>query len=782
MIRQSNIFIFRVFFLGLCGLILMTGCEKEEKLDTDILSGKELRLEAYGPNPALRGQKITIVGTQLDQIGKVVFTPDVEVTDIDRISDILIKVPVPQSAEEGPVRLYSKDGLELSFETPLEISEPISISSMDPQPVKAGQKLTIEGDYLDLIQKVIFPDKVEKESGDFEVHERTKIVLEVPAEAQSGYVVLADTAEIPLEYESPERLEIVLPSVKQTLELSDQKPGNVIVIEGQDLDLVTQVQAPNGDEISFSVDGEELSFILPDNISDGIVTMIPASGVNVDIAHVEVAIPEDLEIVPASELRGGDEMVIRGNNLDLVTGILFPEIEESVKPIAQSESEIQVIFPEMAVSGDMILEVGSGKSVSVEIQTQKPEIHSFDNLPVSAGSDLIINGENLDLVASVTFPEGGDVEVHGSAEDLLSISVPLNAVSGVLVLNMANGESVESPELEISMPVFCFIPEPPGSKTEIKAGGVLTVQVENSERLTDVQIGGVSVNYIVDAPNLYIVIPGNASGDTEMILISDNGEARYSIPVIGSGIVETVIYEDELFALNWSEPLRLDKDLFEDIPAGSKLKIYMAAAPEGASIAYTDANWEKLIIDDPNFDVEWETISVPEGAVDYEIELTGEILERILSVSDGWSETALMLTGDGVMVSKISLIVGEEAEETPLFEGSHELVWSEGLRINKEDLEGVRPGAVLKLYLAAASEGASFAVLDANWGYLVFPDDPNFDPEWSSVSVEEGTDVYEIVLTADHLDTAMTVDDGWSDTAVMFTGEGITISKITLVQ
>src|SRR5690625_8052727 len=105
-----------------------------------------------------------------------------------------------------------------------------------------------------------------------------------------------------------------------------------------------------------------------------------------------------------------------------------------------------------------------------------------------------------------------------------------------------------------------------------------------------------------------------------------------------------------------------------------------------------------------------------------------------------------MMTGDGVMVSKISLIVGEEAEETTLFEGSYDLVWSEGLRIDKADLEEVRPGSVMKLYITA-SEGASFAVLDANWGYLVFPDDPNFDPEWNSISVEEGTDVYEIVLT-----------------------------------
>jgi len=781
MVQRNNIFIFRFLVLGLFGLILMSGCEKEKELQTDLLSGKEIGVEAYGPNPALRGQKITFVGTRLNQITKVVFTPGVEVTDIDVISDLLIKVTVPPSAEEGPVQLFSGEGLEFSFDTPLAISEPISISSMSPQPVKAGQTLTIEGDYLDLIQKVIFSDKVEKGSEDFEVHERTKIVLDVPAEAQSGYIVLSDTAEIPLEYESLERLEVVLPSVKEILELSEQKPGNTIVVKGKDLDLVTQVQAPNGEEIPFSLEEEELTFILPDNISDGVIAMVPASGVMVEVAHIEVAIPDELEVQPTTKLRGGDEIVIKGKNLELVSGVRFPEVEESVEPLTQSETEIQVIFPDAAISGEMILELGSGKSVAVPIETQKPGIHSFENLPASAGGELIIKGENLDLITSVIFPEGGEVEVNGSAKDELSIVVPLNATSGVLVLTMANGEWVESPELEISMPVFCFIPDPPGPKAEIRAGGVLTVQVENGERLNEVRIGGISVNFIVDAPNLYVVIPGNASGDTDLILISDNGEAHYWIPVIGSGIVETIIYDDELFELNWGEPLRLDKDLFENIPAGSKLKIYMAAAPEGASIAYSDANWEKLIIDDPNFDTQWETISVPEGAVDYEIELTGEILEKILSVSDGWSETALMLTGDGVMVSKISLIVGEEAEETTLFEGSYDLVWSEGLRIDKADLEEVRPGSVMKLYITA-SEGASFAVLDANWGYLVFPDDPNFDPEWNSISVEEGTDVYEIVLTAEHLETAMTVDDGWSNTAIMLTGDGITISKITWME
>src|SRR5690625_739994 len=75
MVQRNNIFIFRFLVLGLFGLILMSGCEKEKELQTDLLSGKEIGVEAYGPNPALRGQKITFVGTRLNQITKVVFTP-----------------------------------------------------------------------------------------------------------------------------------------------------------------------------------------------------------------------------------------------------------------------------------------------------------------------------------------------------------------------------------------------------------------------------------------------------------------------------------------------------------------------------------------------------------------------------------------------------------------------------------------------------------------------------------------------------------------------------------
>lgn len=769
-------------FTGLCCLVLLfSACEKDKELNTNPFNSSEISVQAYGPNPALRGQKVTFVGTRMDQITKVIFSEGVETTEIEVLSNQKIQVVLPQDAVYGPVRLVIGDGREFSFETPLEISEPVEITSMSPQPVKAGQSLTLEGDYFNLIQRVIFADNVEVSSEDFETHERTKIVLEVPAEAQTGYLLLADTAEIPLEYESSEKLEIVLPSVEEVLSLSAQRPGDEISIKGKDLDLIRTIAAPNGSEIPFEVDEDEVSFTLPEDISDGAVVMIPASGVEVEIVTVEVAAPEDLEVVPSERLRPGDEIRITGKNLDLVRTVRFTGVEEETEPSGISADELTVIFPDEAVSGEMALLVGSGKNAVLEIVTQKPEVSSFAGLTVQAGTDWNLTGENLDLVTRVIFPEDLEVAVEAAQPGELTIRVPLNAQPGPLVLMMANGESVETENLEISAPEFCFIPDPPSSKAEIPAGGVLTVQVENGEALKEVLINGQPVNFIVDAPNLYIVIPGNASGETELSLVSSNGEAIYRIPVKGKGIVETVIYDGELFELNWSEGLRLNKELFENVPAGSKLKIYMAESPEGASIAYSDANWVKLTIDDPNFDPQWETVSIPVGSTDYTIDLTGEILNTILTVDDGWSETGLMLTGEGVIVSSISIISGEAPQETVLFEGAYEMNWSEGIRLYKEDLENVRPGTVLKLYFSADGD-ASFAVQDANWGKVELEGDPNYSAEWGSVSVPDGVDSYEIVLSREILEKVLSEEDGWSTTAFILTGEGMTMEKITLME
>lgn len=763
-------------------LLIALSCSNNDELNTDILASKQTTIKAFGPNPALRGQSLSVVGTHLDKISKVILPNNIEVTDIELISEKMIKVLIPQETEEGIIKLQDNKGVEYSFSTTLKISEPIEIAKISPQPIKAGQLLTLEGNYFNLIDKVILSNKVEIEKQDFVTYERTKIELILPAVAQTGVITLQNNDEIPLEYVSPEVLLVVLPSVDEVVDLSEKKPGDVISIKGKDLDLVVKVQMPNGSEVEYEIEDSKIVFTLPENISDGVVVMSPASGVEVPIANIGVALPHDLNASPLIELRANDLITIKGKNMELVTNISFEGVDGVVLPESKSNSELTVKFPEMAQSGEMLLHTASGKSVSIDVNTQKPAVTSMTPNPAFGGKDLTLSGTNLDLVSSISLLDNLEVEVGTLDKDQLTFTVPYNALSGVLLLHMNNKEMVEAIELTITPPEFGFIPIPPGPKAEIYAGGVLTVQVINGHRLTEVQVDGIAVNYIHDAPNLYIMIPTEAKGETDLKLISDNGEAVYKIPVIGTGIIETIIYEGDLFALNWGNPLRLNKPDFENVPAGAKLKIYMASTLAGASIAYSDANWTKFQINDPNFDTQWGTISVPEGSTSYEIELTSEIINGIMTINDGWSNTGLMLTGDGVIISKISIIVGTEPEETTIYEGNLQLDWGDNtLRIYKESLEDLRNGSKIKFYFTP-SNSPSFAVQDANWSKIHFENDPNYNSEFASIDVPEGESTYELKLTQAILDAVRTVDDGWSKTAIIIGGSGMLISKVTVIK
>ncbi|MDR3251494.1 MAG: hypothetical protein LBT42_07540 [Tannerella sp.] len=777
--KKNIISIIRTLSLVVCGVVFFASCDNEEQLSTDILNSKETTLNAYGPNPALRGSKLSFAGSHLDKITKVILPDNIEITDIEVVSDKVIKFVIPQEAKEGIVRLVGPNNLELVGADSLTISEPVSITNMSPSPVKAGQVLTLEGDYFNLIQKVIFTDKVEVAAEDFKTWSRTKIEVVLPAEAQSGIIILSDTAEIPLEYQSPEALQVVLPSVNAVQTLNDRKPGEVITAPGKDLDLIVRLEMPNGAETPFTTENNTLTFTLPEGVTDGAIAMIPASGVRVAVANIGIAMPGKLVVTPSTGLRGGSVITIKGVNLELVTTIAFPGVDEAVTPTSKSATEIKVAMPEKAVSGEMVLNTASGKTVSALIATLKPDVSAYNPSPASAGSDLKLQGHNLDLVTTVTFAENLVVEATPSRTSELTVRVPLNAVSGAVVLTMANGETVECKELEVTAPVLCYILNPPGPKAEIYAGGVLTVEVANGDKLTDIKVGGASVKFIHDAPKLYIVIPGNANGDTELKLISSNGEAVYTIPVIGSGDIETVLL-DELTEISWSNTVRLYKESFEGLAPGAILKFYIASAGSGAQLALQDANWEKLTLDDPNFDAQWGTLTIPEGSTSYEIVLTKAVLDKILAVDDGWSTTAIIIAGQNVIVSKISVIVKGTATETTLVEGDTEFSWSMSLRINKEHLSTAKAGSMLKFYFSSLSDNAQIKLQDANWATLTV-DTPEFDAQWGTITVPPGSDAYEIPLTQALLDVILSVDDGWSTTAIIANGQNLTVSKVTLI-
>ena len=89
-------FPYLIMFTFVIGIGLLTGCEKDETDDT-------IRLDSFGPSPALRGSSLRFIGNNLNEVKAVVFPgltegETVEVTDITVVDEKEIKVEIGRAS------------------------------------------------------------------------------------------------------------------------------------------------------------------------------------------------------------------------------------------------------------------------------------------------------------------------------------------------------------------------------------------------------------------------------------------------------------------------------------------------------------------------------------------------------------------------------------------------------------------------------------------------------------------------------------------------------------
>lgn len=532
--------------LMLFSCLTFTACDNGDDEDTNQYKGG-ISLNVFGPSPVARGGVLRFLGSGMDKVTAVAIPGCDDITDIEVVSDTEIRVTVPQTAQPGLVVLKTPKG-DITTKTELTFTEPIALEAFAPAEVKPGSELTITGEYLNLIKEVIFADEVTVPADEFVSQSRQEIKVIVPDSAQTGKFILSDGAEIPNWIYTEEELEVTLPSVEAPLDLVDKKLGDIIRVSGKNFDLVKKVQMPNGDEVEFTMtassEGDELTFTLPDNVSDGEVTVLPASDVKVVVATVVVAMPLNVVAVPAINLRGGDIITLKGANMDLVTDVTFPGVEEVVGLESQNTTEIKVLMPAAAISGDLQLNTNSGKATAVSIATAKPENISYSAATVPAGEALTVKGVNMDVVSAVVFSGNVEVTVSDATATAISLTVPTTAETGALLLKMANGESVEAPSLTIEKPVCAYLPALPD---KLVRGRIVELEIVNADKLTNVLLNEASVQYINDAAKgvLMLNVPAELDGTYSLKLISSNGEIAYDVLVVANE--ETV----------WAGPLNI---------------------------------------------------------------------------------------------------------------------------------------------------------------------------------------------------------------------------------
>lgn len=768
----------KIILIVAAAALALVSCTREQ-LSTDQYSDSEVILKAYGPQPVVRGGTLRFIGSNLDKVKTVVIPEDNQITEIEVVSSgkhSEIRVTVPkETAAVGYPKLLLADGTELVGKTLLEYSENITIDKFSPAEVLPGAEVTIEGDYLNLVHEVIFADNVKVSEEDFTTHTRYKIVVKVPETARTGKFGLGTVDELAADgQENEEELlatlnivesetALVVTTAKGTLAKTTLKAGETLSINGTNLNLVKSVELAGATVTEFTATATALSFALPATVTDGDVTMVMASGVEVVAGTLTTVIPTELAAAPAP-IKNGAAITITGKDLDLVTGLDFPN--SAGAEFAYADSKITVTVTEKAQEGDIVLHLANGKSVNVAYTLVKPVVTGFSANPAAAGSDVTINGTDLDLVASVTF--GGDVTVDvEAAETAITVAVPTAAETAVLVLNLKNGASIEAIELAIDKPAGAYLPSAPADV--LKAGDMLILDIVNGEHLQQVLIGEEDVTFILNNGKLYVSVPSGVKVGAMLTLVSDNGTVTYPLNIDPGDRIVTNIWSGSstvtwgggaVTALSWG-----GYD-WSQVKPGIVLSVTYTIDNPGGCIRFGNGSWASIpslagLATDGN-------LPLQEGG--HKVVLTEEDIKFL--VDNG----GFVLCGDGYTVTSIDLIE-LIPQETTIWSGSSTVTWGGGavtaLSWGGYDWSTVTPGTAIIAHYTI--DDPSGAIRFGNGSWASIPSGIPFGDSDGNISLPEGSTSFSITLTEE--DIKFLVDNG----GFVLCGTGYTVTSIGLL-
>lgn len=662
--------IFAMLVVALVGLSL-TACSDGDDLSTDQY-GNEISLQSFGPCPVLRGGTLYLYGTNLDQIESVNLPGADPITAYETLqsgynSKISIQVPA-EKCEPGQIVLKTKKGGEITSVSPITYREDIEITkffvgSEGTMVGNVGDVVTIKGDYLNLMHGVIFAGSDTIKEAEFVGHDRYTIQVKIPAEARTGVITLTDTIKDGTSLETKEELTINTP---EATPIKDRniKAGEILSIKGSSFDQIVSVKfegaTVNAADFK-SQSAAEITVAVPAKATDGTFYVVTKSGIEVPVGNIITVVPTQLVATP-NPVKNGAELTITGKDMDLITGIAFPNAAAAQLNKVET-TKVTATVPEDAQEGDITLSLANGKTVTVAYTLVKPTVASCTPAAITAGEKTIIKGTDLDLVKSITFP--GDVEqtvekFAAQNANAIAVTVPAACAGTGFKLNLKNGTTIEVKDaLSIKAatdPAIASIT--PGEAT---AGSTITITGKNFQNIQNLYIGSYKVNRYTSRTNTEIVcqVPANAEVGTYKIVMEDpDGNkiegpefkvvpAEKDIATITTNMDNSAIKYPYNFTWDDTGRFRIMKaDLIKmGVKVGSKMLFYKEAGATG-QVQINNANWGGIdTVADWNGDQSC-IVKVFDAAM----------MEAVNSISDGWSDTAFILQGDLKNVTKIAIL------------------------------------------------------------------------------------------------------------------------------
>ena len=668
--RHNKSFLWLVLLL-ICSTFAFTSCDRDD-LNTDQY-GNEISVLSYGPNPVLRGGVLTFKGANLDQITEIDLPGAEAITSINVVtsgknSEINIEVPA-EKCEPGIVTLKTAKNGEIKTLTPITYIENLKFTGFYVGENKenlvgnVGDVLTIEGDYLNNITSVIFANGATMDAENFKSQTRYQIQLVIPAEAGEGRFQISDGNNYMY---SEGALSINAPEIDANNAIGKSliKAGETEVLRGTSLDQIASIEL-NGATVEAadfkSQTASEITFVISSKVADGEITAVTKSGIRIPFGEITTVVPSQLVATP-SPIKNGAELTITGKDMDLITGIAFPNAKES-KLNKVETTKVTSTVPEDAQEGDITLSLDNGKTVTVAYTLVKPTVASCTPAAITAGEKTIIKGTDLDLVKSITFP--GDVEqtvekFAAQNANAIAVTVPAACAGTGFKLNLKNGTTIEVKDaLSIKAatdPAIASIT--PG---EAIAGSTITITGKNFQNIQNLYIGSYKVNRYTSRTNTEIVcqVPANAEVGTYKIVMEDpDGNkiegpefkvvpAEKDIATITTNMDNSAIKYPYNFTWDDTGRFRIMKaDLIKlGVKVGSKMLFYKEAGATG-QVQINNANWGGI-----------DTVADWNGDQNCVVKVfDAAMMEAVNSISDGWSDTAFILQGNLKNVTKIAIL------------------------------------------------------------------------------------------------------------------------------
>lgn len=519
----------------------------------------------------------------------------------------------------------------------------VNILAFGPMPITRGATMRVTGTKLNNVKEVLFPEGNQKLTpattyikGDFSLQGSEEMTVTIPDQCVPGKLRLltqsGDTVESASFITFAEDIKV------SSISPNPVHPGDIVTIKGEYVWNIGQVVffdhvVVNAEDFMLNT-RNEIQVQVPMEAKTGEVAYNDGSdgAENIAIANLEVDAPEAASVSNANP-EFGDEITITGKNLDLVSKIDFPSVENVAFTAAEDGKTIKVKVPANTVSGSIVMTSAAGLTTSVDITVPLATVSSTSPVKdVKAGQTITIKGYKLDRIVEIQLPAIDEPLVKGDfAQSATEISfvVPEGMGDGKITLIQHENYSVESdkismyseaPEYSIWTGNFTIGNWDGGMQdlawggfdwSTVKPGQVLTVYLtpDMSAGWSQIRVGNGSWAALPGTPDTTPLTAEDSKFSVTLTqamideLVANGGlvvcGAYFTIKKITLSILETVIWSGNFALGNWAQGLQ---DLswggydWSQVAAGTTLKLYYDVDPSVGyiNIRFGNGSWAAL--------------------------------------------------------------------------------------------------------------------------------------------------------------------------------------------